>query len=65
MKLTEAGFVPLCLLGLPVSLGHIFADRNKFNTHMNAVSLNNLWTYIQGLSLTASNLMTIIRSSIM
>ena len=33
----------------------IFADRNKNDTYMNAVSMNNLWTYLQGLSLTASN----------
>ena len=33
----------------------IFADRNKNDSDMNAVSMNNLWTYLQGLSLTASN----------
>jgi hypothetical protein len=33
----------------------IFAGRNKNDSDMNAVSMNNLWTYLQGLSLTASN----------
>ncbi|MBR1879355.1 MAG: hypothetical protein IJ804_01170 [Prevotella sp.] len=33
----------------------VLADRNKNDTYMNAVSMNNLWTYLQGLSLTASN----------
>jgi hypothetical protein len=32
----------------------IFAE-NKKKMSMNAVSMNNLWAYIQGLSLTASN----------
>ena len=33
-----------------------FANRNKQKQlNMNAISLNNLWSYIQGLSLTASN----------
>ena len=30
-------------------------NQNNKGINMNAVSLNNLWTYIQGLSLTASN----------
>ena len=33
----------------------IFADRKQKVRDMNAVSMNNLWTYLQGLSLTASN----------
>ena len=33
-----------------------FANRNKQKQlNMNAISLNNLWSYLQGLSLTASN----------
>ena len=32
-----------------------FAAKNKKNHVMNAIAMNNLWSYLQGLSLTASN----------
>ena len=32
-----------------------FANINKIIYNMNAISLNNLWSYLQGLPLTASN----------